>query len=168
MREKLVLKEIVEEVVETAVVQTSSRISIFNNVPSSVSIDADREQLIRVLTNLARNAIQAIETLQGEAPEAPDGKITLRASREGSVTMIEIRDNGPGVPNQVRETLFQAFQSAARQGGTGLGLAIAAELVRAHGGDIHLHESTEAGTCFRVSIPDHVTQLRAARVAVNG
>ena len=163
VREKLVLKEIVEEVVETAVVQASSRITIFNNVPTSVSIDADREQLIRVLTNLARNAIQAIETLQGEAPEAPDGKITLRASREGSVTMIEIRDNGPGVPNQVRETLFQAFQSAARQGGTGLGLAIAAELVRAHGGDIHLHESTEAGTCFRVSIPDHVTQLRVAR-----
>jgi signal transduction histidine kinase len=63
----------------------------------------------------------------------------------------------------VRETLFQAFQSAARQGGTGLGLAIAAELVRAHGGDIHLHESSEAGTCFRLSIPDHVTQLRAAR-----
>jgi signal transduction histidine kinase len=162
-REKLVLKEIVNEVVETAVVQASSRITLFNNVPASVSIDADREQLIRVLTNLARNAIQAIEALQGEAPEAPDGKITLRATREGSVTTIEIHDNGPGVPNQVRETLFQAFQSAARQGGTGLGLAIAAELVRAHGGDIHLHESSDAGTCFRLSIPDHVTQLRAAR-----
>ena len=77
--------------------------------------------------------------------------------------MIEIRDNGPGVPNQVRERLFQAFQSAARHGGTGLGLAIAAELVRAHGGDIRLEDSSEAGSCFLVSIPDHVTQPRAAR-----
>jgi signal transduction histidine kinase len=163
VRERLRLKDIVEEVVESAVVQASSRVMIFNNVPASVSIDADREQLIRVLTNLARNAIQAIETLQGDVAEAPDGKITLRASREGSVTLIEIRDNGPGVPNQVRDTLFQAFQSAARRGGTGLGLAIAAELVKAHGGDIQLHETSEAGTCFLVSIPDHVTQLRTAR-----
>ena len=162
-REKLLLKEIVDEVVESAVVQASSRIMIFNNVPPNISVDADREQLIRVLTNLARNAIQAIETLQGEVGDARDGKITLRATREGSVTIIEISDNGPGVPNQVRENLFQAFQSAARRGGTGLGLAIAAELVRAHGGDIHLQESSEAGSCFLVSIPDHVTQLRSAR-----
>ena len=162
-REKLVLKEVVGEVVESAVVQASSRIMLYNNVPSGISIDADREQLIRVLTNLARNAIQAIEALQGDGPHTPDGKITLRARREGSVTLIEVRDNGPGVPNQVRENLFQAFQSAARNGGTGLGLAIAAELVRAHGGDIHLHESSDAGTCFIVSIPDHVTQLRTVR-----
>jgi len=162
-REKLVLKDIVNEVVETAVVQASSRIMIYNAVPASMLIDADREQLIRVLVNLVRNAIQALETQQSENPGSPDGKITLRAAREGSVTMVEIRDNGPGVPNQVREHLFQAFQSAARSGGTGLGLAIAAELVRAHGGDIHLEESSEAGTSFVVSIPDYVTQLRAAR-----
>jgi signal transduction histidine kinase len=162
-REKLLLKTVVDEVIQTAVIQASSRIMLLNNVPSSVTIDADREQLIRILTNLARNAIQAIETLQGEADEAPEGKITLRAFREGSVTMIEVRDNGPGIPNQVRDTLFQAFQSAARRGGTGLGLAIAAELVKAHGGDIQLQESSATGACFLVSIPDHVTQLRAAR-----
>jgi signal transduction histidine kinase len=162
-REKLVLKELVDEVIEMAVVQASSRIMIFNNVPASVPIDADREQLVRVLTNLVRNAIQAIEALQGEHRETPDGTITLRGFREGSVTMIEIRDNGPGIPNQIRDRLFQAFQSAARSGGTGLGLAIAAELVRAHGGDIQLQSSTDAGTCFVISVPDHVTQLRTPR-----
>ena len=77
--------------------------------------------------------------------------------------MIEVSDNGPGIPAQIRERLFQAFQSAARQGGTGLGLAIAAELIRAHGGDIQLQSSTEAGTCFVITIPDQVTQLRAGR-----
>ena len=162
-RERLDLRELVDEVIEAAVVQTTSRIMIFNNVPPSVSVDADREQLVRVLTNLTRNAIQAIEFLQAERQDAPDGVVALQARREGSVTVIEIKDNGPGIPNQIRERLFQAFQSAARLGGTGLGLAIAAELIRAHGGDIQLQSSTDAGTCFVVTIPDQVTQLRTGR-----
>jgi signal transduction histidine kinase len=162
-REELGLSGLVDEVIETAVVQPSSRITIANKVPPSVSVDADREQLIRVLTNLTRNAIQAIEFLQAEQVDAPDGAITLQAWREGSVTVIEVSDNGPGIPNQIRERLFQAFQSAARQGGTGLGLAIAAELIRAHGGDIQLQSSTEAGTCFVITLPDQVTQLRTGR-----
>lgn len=162
-RERLDLRELVDEVIEAAVVQTTSRIMIFNNVPPSVSVDADREQLVRVLTNLTRNAIQAIEFLQAERQDAPDGVIALQARREGSVTVIEIKDNGPGIPNQIRERLFQAFQSAARLGGTGLGLAIAAELIRAHGGDIQLQSSTDAGTCFVITIPDQVTQLRTGR-----
>ena len=162
-RERLDLRELADEVIEVAVVQTSSRIMIFNNVPPSVSVDADREQLVRVLTNLTRNAIQAIEFLQAERQDAPDGVVALQARREGSVTVIEIKDNGPGIPNQIRERLFQAFQSAARLGGTGLGLAIAAELIRAHGGDIQLQSSTDAGTCFVVTIPDQVTQLRTGR-----
>ena len=151
--------------IETAVINASSRIRIFNEVKPGVIVDADREHLIRVLTNLKRNAIQALEFLQAERSDAPEGVITLEARREGSVTVIEIRDNGPGIPEQVRETLFQAFQSAARQGGTGLGLAIAAELVRAHGGDINLHSSSEAGTCFVITIPDQVTQLRPGRTS---
>ncbi|HEX7108474.1 MAG TPA: HAMP domain-containing sensor histidine kinase [Aestuariivirga sp.] len=162
-REKLGLSGLVDEVIEAAVVNASTRITINNAVPPGVSVDADREQLIRVLTNLMRNAIQAIESAQAERPDAPNGAITLQARREGSVTVIEVSDNGPGIPDQIRDKLFEAFQSAARQGGTGLGLAIAAELVRAHGGDIQLQGSTEAGTCFAITIPDHVTQLRSGR-----
>ncbi len=162
-REKLGLRDIVEEVIDNAVVQPTSRIAILNNVPVSVSIDADREQLIRVLTNLARNSIQAIETLQAERGDVSEGKLSIFARREGSVAVVEVRDNGPGIPMQVRERLFEAFQSAARPGGTGLGLAIAAELVRAHGGEIRLQESTETGACFVVTIPDRVTQLRNGR-----
>jgi signal transduction histidine kinase len=162
-RERLELRELADEVIETAVIKASSRIRIFNKVRSGVMVDADREHLIRVLTNLKRNSIQALEFLQAERSDAPDGAITVEARREGSVTVIEVRDNGPGIPEQVRERLFQAFQSAARQGGTGLGLAIAAELVRAHGGDIVLQSSSDAGTCFVITIPDQVTQLRAGR-----
>lgn len=162
-RERLELRELADEVIETAVIKASSRIRIFNRVKPGVVADADREHLIRVLTNLTRNAIQALEFLQAERSDAPEGAITLEARREGSVAVIEVRDNGPGIPEQVRERLFQAFQSAARQGGTGLGLTIAAELVRAHGGDIILQSSSDAGTCFVITIPDQVTQLRPGR-----
>jgi signal transduction histidine kinase len=162
-REKLDLRGLVDEVIEAAVVKATSRAVILNNVPPGVSADADRDHLVRVLTNLTRNAIQAIEFQQAERPDAPEGMVALEARREGSVTVIEIRDNGPGIPEQIRERLFQAFQSAARQGGTGLGLAIAAELIRAHGGDIRLQSSTDAGTCFVITIPDQVAQLRAGR-----
>jgi signal transduction histidine kinase len=162
-REELGLRALVDEVIETGVIQNPDRLSISNQVPAGLRVDADREQLIRVLTNLTRNAIQAIEYLQAERRDASDGAIDLEARREGSVTVIEVKDNGPGIPEHIRERLFQAFQSAARQGGTGLGLAIAAELIRAHGGDIQLQSSSGDGTCFVVTIPDQVTQLRTGR-----
>ncbi|MBM3521827.1 MAG: ATP-binding protein, partial [Alphaproteobacteria bacterium] len=60
---------------------------------------------------------------------------------------------GPGLPRQVRERLFQPFAGTAKPGGSGLGLAIAAELVRAHGGEIAMVDSSTAGTHFRLSLP---------------
>jgi signal transduction histidine kinase len=161
-RERLTLKDIAEDVVGNAVVQASSRIVLYNNVPGSVSIDADREQLNRVLTNLVRNAIQALESRDGSI-DLENGSVTIKAQRQGSVTLIEVADNGPGIPEQVRGRLFEAFQSAARPGGTGLGLAIAAELIQAHGGQIELKDSGPTGTIFTISIPDRVAELRTGR-----
>jgi signal transduction histidine kinase len=162
-RGRLELKTLVDEVIDAAVIQASQRISLYNNIAPQAIADADREQLFRVLTNLTRNAVQAIETAHASDPEAPDGSITFRAWREGSVACLEVRDNGPGIPEKVQQRLFEAFQSASRAGGTGLGLAIAAELMRAHGGDIRLAETSEKGTSFVVTIPDHVSELRTAR-----
>ncbi len=162
-RERLVVKDIADEVIDSAIVQTSSRVVFYNNAPASVIADADREQLGRVLTNLTRNAIQALEAAQAENPDAPDGSVTVRAWREGSVVTIEVKDNGPGVPERIRDKLFEPFQSAARSGGTGLGLAIAAELVRAHGGEIRLHATGESGTSFIITFPDSVAELRTGR-----
>ena len=66
--------------------------------------------------------------------------------------MIEVSDTGPGCLHNAREHLFEAFQGSTRPGGTGLGLAIAAELVRAHGGEIRLVEGT-IGATFRIYHP---------------
>jgi signal transduction histidine kinase len=157
-REKLKLKELADEVIETAVLQASSQVVLFNHVPPETLIDADRDQLSRVLTNLLRNGIQAIE-----GGEVPEGHVMVRSWREGSVVTIEVVDTGPGIPERVRPKLFEAFQSAAKPGGVGLGLAIAAELIRAHGGEIRLHSTGPEGTVFHVVVPDQVVALRPGR-----
>jgi signal transduction histidine kinase len=126
-------------------------------VEEALEVDADRDQLYRVLSNLCRNAVQALES-EGESV----GEILLNARREGAVTIIEVADTGPGVPEKARAHLFEAFQSVARKGGSGLGLAIAAELVQAHGGQIALVRN-EGGATFRVTIPDVVVELERVR-----
>jgi len=163
MRERLPLKDLADEVIDTAVLQASSRVVLFNHVPPELLIDADRDQLNRVLTNLLRNAIQALEGQVAEEGSLPDGRVILSAWREGAVVIMEVRDNGPGIPERVRPKLFEAFQSAAKPGGVGLGLAIAAELIRAHGGEIRLHGTGPQGTVFHVVVPDAVVELRPGR-----
>jgi signal transduction histidine kinase len=126
-------------------------------VEEGLEVDADRDQLYRVLINLCRNAVQALES-EGES----GGGISIAARREGAVAIIEVSDTGPGVPERAREHLFEAFQTVSRKGGSGLGLAIAHELVQAHGGQILL-VNNEGGATFRVAIPDIVVELERAR-----
>jgi signal transduction histidine kinase len=110
-------------------------------------IRVDQEQLHRVLSNLVRNARQAIE-----AQGAP-GTIEIAGGEDEAAWWIRVGDTGPGLPPKAREHLFTAFQGGARKGGTGLGLAIAAELVRGHGGRLELLKSDEGGTEFLIRLP---------------
>ena len=127
------------------------------DVEEGLEVDADRDQLYRVLSNLCRNAVQALD-----CDSEGGGEIGIAVRREGAVAIIEISDTGPGVPERAREHLFEAFQSVSRKGGSGLGLAIAHELVQAHGGQIALVKN-DGGATFRVSIPDVVVELERAR-----
>lgn len=116
---------------------------------AALRVDADPEHMFRVLNNLCRNAVQAIES---QGPQAV-GEVVVEARREGLRSIIEVRDTGPGVSNAARARLFQAFGGSARKNGSGLGLAISAELVRAHGGTLVLLDVPK-GAAFRIEIPD--------------
>jgi signal transduction histidine kinase len=118
-------------------------------VAPGLEVDADPDQLSRVLVNLVRNAVQALSRA-GAAGGAP--RVRVAARREGEAVTILVEDNGPGVPPAVRARLFAPF-GGSPAGGAGLGLAIAAELVHLHGGTIALDDAA-TGACFRVVIPD--------------
>ncbi len=135
----------------------SAQLAFVNDVQPELMIDADRDQLYRVLNNLVRNAAQAITQQQtGIANE-----IRISARRTTSVVVCDVSDDGPGIPEKIRRTMFRAFQSGASKGGTGLGLAIAAELVAAHGGRVELLD-TPIGATFRLTVPDRGTDTARA------
>jgi signal transduction histidine kinase len=144
---------------DTLGLEPDARIRWISAVERGLMVDADPDQLFRVLLNLARNAMQALESRTDLDPNRDQVRITGR--REGAVVVIEVSDTGPGIPETARAHLFEAFQGS-RTGGSGLGLAIAAELVRAHGGEIRLVEGT-IGATFRVTIPDRAVDLKARR-----
>jgi signal transduction histidine kinase len=116
-----------------------------NEVRADLLIRADRDQLFRVLLNLARNAREAL-------PEH-GGLISITAWEEQGRTLLEVADTGIGMPASVREHLFEPFSGSTRAGGSGLGLAIAREIMAAHGGDIELVQTGADGTLFRLTLP---------------
>ena len=156
-RERFTLAPLVGEVGDNLGLPRAGAIEWMIDVDHALEADADRDHLFRILINLCRNAVQALDSEEGRM-----GEIVVRATREGTVTIIEVADSGPGVPERAKAHLFEAFQTVSRKGGSGLGLAIAAELVQAHGGQIALARN-EGGATFRVTIPDSVVDLARAR-----
>ncbi len=134
------LARLVNEAAETA--RPANRTFVLDNaIDLAVLVRADRIQLFRVLVNLLKNAAEA---------GANGARIT--ADQPGPTVVIEIADDGPGLPQAVRAELFRPFASSGRRGGTGLGLAIARDLMVAHGGGIELVTTGETGTMFRLSL----------------
>lgn len=149
-RELMPLKPLVEEVGDALGLPREGTIDWELDIDDTLRIDADRDHLFRIVSNLVRNAIDAVE---GQRGGELGGKIEVKAWREGRSVFVEVRDNGPGVPPKARAHLFEAFTGSQRKGGTGLGLAIAAEIVGVHGGRLRLVD-TDEGAAFRFEIPD--------------
>jgi signal transduction histidine kinase len=159
-RRRLRLRQLVDDVQELLGIDPDGGIEFVNAVDPAFEVDADSEQLFRVLTNLCRNALEA---MAADRERAVVNRLTISAERIGSVSRIFVADTGPGLPQKARDNLFAAFRGSARSGGTGLGLAIAHELVRAHGGSLELVESVGGRTVFSVTIPDQPVRLEEAR-----
>ena len=135
------LLPLIEEL-EPALASESDDLAVTPEVPSGLIVRADRDQLYRVLLNLAQNAV-----------EAGARHLRFSAAVEDDVILIDVADDGHGLPPRARENLFRPFFGSARPGGSGLGLAIARELMRAQGGDLVLVKSTGGGTVFRLTLP---------------
>jgi signal transduction histidine kinase len=145
---RFMLAELAAEVVEGEQPPAdAAQVDFVTDIAPNLVIRADREQLYRVLSNLVRNARQAIA-----ATGAP-GTIEIGAGEDADGWWIRVQDTGPGLPERAREHLFQPFAGGTRKGGTGLGLAIAAELLRGHGGRLELVRSDSEGTEFRLFLP---------------
>src|SRR5258706_557117 len=110
------LSALVDEAAASALPEGGG-VNFDNRVPSPFQIDADSEQLFRVLLNLLSNAREALES-----PDQKEKHIVVDARRKDGAVTIEIADTGPGIPPAVRERLFQPFAGTARAGGSRLGL----------------------------------------------
>jgi signal transduction histidine kinase len=152
-RELMRLKPLVEEVGDGLGLPREGKVGWIVDMDDQLLVDADHEHLFRILSNLVRNAVQAIEQ-QGEGAA---GEIRVKSWRDGRRVFIEVSDNGPGVPEKARADLFRPFQRSTRKGGTGLGLAIAAELAAVHGGRLELLDR-DKGATFLIELPDRVVK----------
>lgn len=118
----------------------------------------DSQMLRRVLFNLVRNAAQAV---LGRAAES--GRVRVRLAREGEFWNLDVDDDGPGIPIELRETVFDPYVTTKDEG-TGLGLSIVKKIVIEHGGTIHAGQSELGGARLRVRLP--VLGTRAAERAL--
>ncbi len=124
-------------------------------LPPRFAIQADADQLHRILVNLMRNARQAIE---GDAARATLrkgalGSVMVEAATEDGWSVIRVVDDGPGIPPRLSERLFEPFVSGGSADGTGLGLTISRELAANHGGELKLIETGPTGTTFELRLP---------------
>ncbi len=142
-------------------------IAIVQEFSASEDVSAvDRDEMVQSLTNLMRNSLQALEDAQAAGATAPL-KMTLRTRNEGSFLVIEVEDNGIGIPIGSQERLFESrFTTKSQDQGTGLGLGIARRFVRGYGGDIEFVSSAaNAKTVFRVRLPLIANGKRQGAVA---
>lgn len=126
-----------------------------SGVEVSVSVDArpanvqlDRQMFRRVLTNLVSNAAQAI-TGAGRG----QGSVGVRLYRDAPFVVIDVVDDGPGIPEELRPSIFDPYVTT-KSFGTGLGLAIAKKIVVEHGGSIEVVEGPSPGATLRIRLPD--------------
>ena len=117
----------------------------FEDVPTRVKILADKIQIQQVLLNLLRNAAEAVTDTEHR-------DIAVRAEVQDGVVRISVTDNGPGLPEEVKEKLFQPFVSTKKTG-MGVGLSISHSIVTAHGGRLWAEPNPEGGAIFVVTLP---------------
>jgi nitrogen fixation/metabolism regulation signal transduction histidine kinase len=119
-----------------------------NCATEPIRVRMDPMMLKRGVDNILRNAIQAVY----EAHPSGDGRVLVRAYRTDATGFIEVRDNGPGIPKENWDRVFDPYYTSKAEG-TGLGLAIVKKVVLEHGGEVKLDRAPEGGARFSIELP---------------
>jgi two-component system, OmpR family, phosphate regulon sensor histidine kinase PhoR len=145
------LHEEVQRVIDDLQARAAERKTrLLNEIPVDLRARADTDRLQQVLFNLIENAIKY---------GGPEGIVTVAAkTRSDNNIVVSVHDNGPGIPAEARERVFERFYRVDRArsretGGTGLGLAIVKHIVQGHGGEVWVESEIGAGTTFRFTLP---------------
>jgi len=112
--------------------------------PTSAVVMADRQRIETALDSLIENAVRYTEE---------GGRIELAAYPDHESVVIEVHDDGPGIPDEELAYVFESFRSGSSRGGTGMGLAIVKAIVEAHGGTVSVENLSGGGASFRLRLP---------------
>jgi len=156
--ERIALNHLIESVLADHKVAILARQLVLDVSLQPVKMDGDRAKLQTLVDNLLSNAIKF-------SPE--QGRLRVRLEQQGAQAVAEVADAGPGIPEQERRRIFDAFYQGSRSDnghvrGTGLGLAIAREYAQAHGGYIEVIDSEDQGACLRVVLPMVLSGVQCA------
>ena len=156
--ERISLNLLIESVMADHRVATLARQLVLDVSLQPVNMNGDRAKLQTLVDNLLSNAIKF-------SPEG--GRLRVRLQRQGEQAVLEVADSGPGIPEQERRRIFDAFYQGSHSANahvrcTGLGLSIAREYAQAHGGYIEVIDSEDEGACLRAVLPVELPEVRRA------
>jgi signal transduction histidine kinase len=122
----------------------AQRVVVQIGIPDEIELPLERNRMERVFSNLVGNALEMM----------PDGgRIQISAAAQNGFVVADVRDTGPGIAPEIRDSLFEPFVSAGKKNGLGLGLALARQTVLDHGGDLWAESEAGRGACFRLRLP---------------
>jgi signal transduction histidine kinase len=150
------LRPLIEEVVESSAAFQNGTVAFVIDVPADFELYGDPDQFARIVENIKRNAVQALEA--NGSREGREAAVRFTAGRADGQAFVAIEDTGPGVPPSLSDRIFEPFKGSMRPGGSGLGLAIATDLAHRHGGSIRLEpagaDDAFNGARFVIALPD--------------
>jgi signal transduction histidine kinase len=118
--------------------------------PKIKEVSLIREDFTRVIINLCNNAFDAMRSVKTQHAAS----LTVRTKKQGDHITIEVEDNGPGIPDEIKDKILQPFFTTKKgTEGTGLGLSITHDIVKAHGGKLRMESQEGIGTVFSIHLP---------------
>lgn len=132
----------------------NKKIKLKTIVPPPFYVSIDTNKFTRVMDNILINANEAL---------SPGDKVEVCVKRNDDNFQVLISDNGPGIPEEIMDTLFQPFVTSGKASGTGLGLAITSKIIEDHGGEIIVKSERGTGTTFIISLPNTLLNIDKAK-----